>query len=184
MAGGVERPYFKHSIAQLEGLFEQSQSDPHVLGILAHELEFRATDRAARLRARVTEVVAFVSIKRVNAAGAGEATSSADHTASVIAFPKNPGRQPTPVPVQPEALTKTPTPPPIDLGELPSIPIPRNTNEPAAILAAWTALEALSPQTYRRPEDLASGDRSCVANLSTSHVPWGAGERSRPKRQL
>lgn len=184
MAGGVERPYFKHSIAQLEDLFEQSQSDPHVLGILAHELEFRATDRAARLRARVTEVVTFVSIKRANAVGAGATAPSADHTASVIAFPKNPGRQSTSVPVQPEALTKTPTPPPIDLGELPSIPIPQNTNEPAAILAAWTALEALSPQTYRRPEDLASGDRSCVANLSTGRVPWGTGERSRPKRQL
>jgi hypothetical protein len=72
----------------------------------------------------------------------------------------------------------------MDLGELPSIPSPQNANQPAAILAAWTALEALSPQTYRRPEDLAPGDRSCVVNLSTAHVPWEIGERSRPKRQL
>ncbi len=72
----------------------------------------------------------------------------------------------------------------IDPGKLGSIPIPHHTNEPAAILATWTALEALSPQTYRHPEDLAAGDPSCVANLSTGRVPWGTGERSRPKRQL
>lgn len=60
-----------------------------------------------------------------------------------------------------------------------------NRRETAAILAAWTALEALSPQTYRRPEDLAAGgDRRCVADLLTGHVPWETGERSLPKKQL
>jgi hypothetical protein len=72
----------------------------------------------------------------------------------------------------------------MDLGEPPPIPIPQNANEPAAILAAWTALEALSPQTYRRPEDLVAGDRSRVASLLAARVPWEIGERSRPKRQL
>jgi hypothetical protein len=52
------------------------------------------------------------------------------------------------------------------------------------ILAAWTALEALSPQTYRRPEDLGTGDRRCVVDLSTGHLPWLAGEDSRPRKQL
>ena len=93
------------------------------------------------------------------------------------------GRRTTLTREQSEVLTGTPV-PPQDLGELPSIPIPQNANQPAAILAAWTALEALSPQTYRRPEDLAAGDRSCVVNLSTARVPWEIGERSRPKRQL
>lgn len=184
MAGGEGRPYFKHSISQLESVFEQGQSDPRILGILAHELEFRATDRAVRLRARVAELMAAVSIKRVNIVGASGAVPSADYTASIIAFPKSPGRQPTRVGNQLELSTRIAALPLMDLGELPSIPMPRSTNEPAAILAAWTALEALSPQTYRRPEDMAAGDRSCVANLSTGRVPWGIRERSRPKRQL
>jgi hypothetical protein len=72
----------------------------------------------------------------------------------------------------------------MDLGELPTIASPRGSNEPSCILAAWTALEALSPQTYRRPDDLAAGDRRCVADLTTGRVPWGSGERSQPKRQL
>jgi hypothetical protein len=66
-----------------------------------------------------------------------------------------------------------------NLGDLPSFPTPKGTNEPRAILAAWTALEALSPQTYRRPEALAAGDRRCVADLSAGRVPWSTGERSK-----
>jgi hypothetical protein len=31
-------------------------------------------------------------------------------------------------------------------------------NQPQAILKAWTALEVLSPQTYKRPEELISGE--------------------------
>lgn len=60
---------------------------------------------------------------------------------------------------------------------------PISSEEPLRILAAWTALEALSPQTYRRPDDLAA-DRQCVADLTRGVVPWNPGERSRPSRQL
>ena len=45
-------------------------------------------------------------------------------------------------------------------------------------------MEALSPQTYRRPEDLAAGDRSCVADLARASLPWEAGERPRRNRRL
>jgi hypothetical protein len=71
-----------------------------------------------------------------------------------------------------------------DLSTLPSSPAPNGRNEPAAILGAWTALEALSPQTYRRPEDLVGGDRRCFVNVSAGRVPWEIGERSRPNYQL
>jgi hypothetical protein len=63
-------------------------------------------------------------------------------------------------------------------------PVPAGHNEPLALLAAWTALEALSPQTFRRAEDLAAGDRSCVAHFSDGRVPWGTGERPRPNCAL
>ncbi len=45
-------------------------------------------------------------------------------------------------------------------------------------------MEALSPQTYRRPEEMAAGDRSCVADLARDSLPWEAGERSRRNRKL
>jgi hypothetical protein len=45
-------------------------------------------------------------------------------------------------------------------------------NQPLAILSTWTALEALSPQTFRNPEDLASGKREHVVALSEGSLPW------------
>jgi len=58
------------------------------------------------------------------------------------------------------------------------------TNAPESILSAWTALEVLSPATFRKPEDLASGDRSRVARLDTVELPWERCEKSRPKQRL
>jgi AAA domain len=58
-------------------------------------------------------------------------------------------------------------------------------NSPEAILNAWTSLEILSPQVFRRPEDLASGERGVVASLEAGKLPWeGTGERARPKTRL
>lgn len=57
-------------------------------------------------------------------------------------------------------------------------------NEPGSILAAWTALEALSPLTYRRPVDLADGDQRSVVDFGDEVLPWFRGESSRPKYQL
>lgn len=62
--------------------------------------------------------------------------------------------------------------------------MPPVTNAPESILSAWTALEVLSPSTFRKPEDLASGDRSRVTRLDTVELPWERGEKSRPKQRL
>lgn len=51
-----------------------------------------------------------------------------------------------------------------------------NLSDPiVARLASWSALEALSPQTYRKPEDLSSG-RNGVAELNEG-MPWTRNER-------
>ncbi len=71
----------------------------------------------------------------------------------------------------------------IDLGPLPSFSPSSKANDARAILAAWTALEALSPQGYKRPEDMATGDRSRVALLERG-VPWGPNARSKPSYKL
>ncbi|BEO21147.1 hypothetical protein SMQC19_44940 [Serratia marcescens] len=71
----------------------------------------------------------------------------------------------------------------IDLGPLPSFSPTGKSNDARAILAAWTALEALSPQGYKRPEDMTTGDRSRVALLERG-VPWGPNVRSKPSYKL
>jgi hypothetical protein len=184
MAEKEERPYFENSISQLEELFEQLKADPNSLRALDFELSFRTTNRAAKLRSKVAAILAAISIKPDTAVVADGGTSSTDHSTSAVAFSEKRGSRTDLTQGRPGPLKSTPVPVPIDPGELPSIPIPQNANQPAAILAAWTALEALSPQTYRRPEDLVAGDRSCVAGLSAARLPWEIGERSRPNRQL
>lgn len=63
--------------------------------------------------------------------------------------------------------------------------MPAIDNVPVSILKAWTALEALSPQTFLKPEDLVNGDRRAVASLDTGRLPWsGEGEQARPKSRL
>jgi len=54
-------------------------------------------------------------------------------------------------------------------------------NGPADILAAWLALEVLSPQTFRTPEDLADGDRRRIAPL-TPKLPWETDREPPPPR--
>ncbi len=70
-----------------------------------------------------------------------------------------------------------------DFGPLPSFESTGRKNDPQAILAAWTALEALSPQSYIRPEDMASGDRTRVAFFE-HELPWGPDARDKPNHRL
>ncbi len=51
-------------------------------------------------------------------------------------------------------------------------PHPGPDDRPGSILSAWTALEALSPQTFGSPRDLADGDLSRLADLTLAPLPW------------
>lgn len=58
------------------------------------------------------------------------------------------------------------------------------TNVPTSILDTWIALEVLAPQTFKRPEALAGGDRRAVASLGEK-LPWeGIGEKAHPNTRL
>ncbi len=57
-------------------------------------------------------------------------------------------------------------------------------DRPEDILSAWTALEVLSPMTYRKPSDMADGEQRRIADI-TGSLPWRPpGEGSRPGKQL
>ena len=83
MAREADRPYFRHSISELEALFSRSRMDRHALHALDHELRCRATDRAARLRAHVSNALATLATKEDHHRPAGEGTVDAGSTAAV-----------------------------------------------------------------------------------------------------
>lgn len=163
------RPYLKLRVAELEAVFEASASDPDICRDLIAELCHRKTDRAVALLARVS-----MATHETVAAPAPPRDTSGQKTRPLPA-----PQQPSERPAAPETTSAVPP-----IQRAPARPAPPVTNSPGAILSAWTALEALSPQTYREPADLANGDRYNVAPLDAGTLPWERGERSRPNYQL
>jgi hypothetical protein len=151
---GGERPYSKLTIGQLEGMFANRRMDSAFLRTIDRELGFRETDRDRRLRVRVGKSLAAMP----NAKTASSVRPS-------VAKPALPQRPPLP-------------------SRLSHVPSVDTVDTPEAILSAWTAMEALSPQTYRKPEDMAAGDKSCVAELGAGVLPWETGETSRKNYRL
>ena len=64
-------------------------------------------------------------------------------------------------------------------------PDARTLNTPIDICKAWTALEALSPQTFRTPEDLVRDSRTELVRIDRGPLPWsGDGEFVPPRKRL
>lgn len=164
----MSRAYMQTGIAELERLFETSREDRRLLGALRDELVKRSTERAGRLRRKVeAELAREVDAAPVRAA---PASGPVDRTVAVEPSPAQPSLATSPG--KPERKQPRPHPPVRDQAE--------------DVLSAWTALEVLSPATYRKPEDLAQGDRWLIAKLGAGRpLPWmGEGEKSRPKKRL
>jgi hypothetical protein len=162
----MRRPFLKAGIAELEAEFDRRRSDPSFLQALLDELSHRSNRRAAELKDRALQALGTAT-KTV-----GSQTERAS-TRAETSFP----------PAMPLFITPAP-----EGGEQRSS-APRNlaalTNSPPSILSAWTALEVLSPPSFRRPEELAGGDRNAVAPLAEERLPWeGTGERSRKNTRL
>ncbi len=155
------RPYFSWRIDKLESLYRASPDDRNLAQALLDELEHRHTDRAMALRSEVAKSMEEFKQSRNDLPDASLAFVKPQRTSSLDSA----SRRPMPAVVK---VTRSFT----DM-----------RNAPAAILASWVALEALSPQTYRKPADLAGDDASRVASLDKG-LPWMRQERSRPGYQL
>jgi len=181
----MNRRYFHSSIHELETLFENRKDDGFVLKALQDELAHRKTERAVKLRSRVARrltqlgvcssksklqehSVQFEQVPNIKSDGIVEACADL-----LMVQPKSVD-QPYPISTTLQAQVKNHS----------QRAIPRITNAPESILSAWSALEVLSPPSFRRPEDLASGDRKRVAKLDGLQLPWERGEISRPKQRL
>jgi hypothetical protein len=174
-----KRLYVQHSIAQLETLFAQSKNDPMVVGQIEHELSFRKTDRAAKLRLSTQEFLLSPATSR--------SRPVATKPKTLARKPAAPRTDVPPPPVKPDGSERIAAAADAwaeDIEET-FVPVrPTEPNTPLGVLGAWTALEALSPQTYKRPYDLKIGQYGSVAELGEGPLPWERGEKSRPKRQL
>lgn len=163
----MSRPLLNRKIEELEVEFASRKADKSFLRLLLAELEHRSTPRAVGLRRRVSGELSLemADVDARPAAGAGN-------------------EQPqTTEPALGPMVTDIPRPGSGKDGRAAG-PMPPVTNAPDAILAAWTALEVLSPQSFRREADLAGGDVRAIARLGGSRLPWETGEKSRPGFKL
>jgi hypothetical protein len=154
----MQRPFFNESIVKLEAYFEDKKGDQSFLAQLETELSHRSTERAQKLKAKVQKAIE----SKVNS---------------------------------PRSLNQNLAIAMKEVIETNAIPIENAihngnnrpaTNRPHDIVAAWTALEVLSPQSFRKPEDLAAnGDKRLIASLDSGKMPWmGEGEKSKPNFKL
>ena len=170
---------------ELEEKFEKAKYNIDELRLIEAELQHRSTNRAHRL---LHATLAGIANHSYEPAPEGIIPTSLEESA--------PQSQEAPITSQIEMpLTESESirPEKSDDNSLPKLFSytarasriqPEQPNEPEAILASWSALEALSPQTYKRPEDLGSGDPRIVAKFNIDKVPWNPRERSKPKYKL
>jgi len=165
-------------------LFENRKDDGSVLKALQDELAHRETERAVKLRERVVmrltqlEICPSASTLRQHPPQFERAPIIKNDPilkahANTLGVPQKSADYPDLTSTALRARVKNHS----------QQAIPPLTNAPESILSAWTALEVLSPQTFRKPEDLATGDRS-LTRIDTAELPWERGEKSRPKRRL
>lgn len=190
------RPYSQKTIFDLQAIFDRSQAEANELGRIAHELTFRSVPKARALALKVDEALATLAQANV-VPMAAVASSTREPTRPVapphiLVSPHAPVSKPaTVVPIRRDV---PPPPPPsapnsgldvsdVDLGPLPTFKLSGTKDDPQSILAAWTAFEALSPQSYKRPEDLASGDRSRIVQLDRG-IPWGPHAKGKPNYKI
>ena len=162
------RPYQPLRVTDLERVFEGCAGDREVLEAVRAELGHRSTSSAARLLVKVEDALASPSPGQDARSGRPSRNKSRDQPREASSDTASHGSaEPPPW----SSAGPRPAPPPV-------------RDRPEDVLSAWTALEVLSPMTYRNPADMADGDQRRVASLAGA-MPWQPpGERGRPQKQL
>ncbi|MFA7306025.1 MAG: ATP-binding protein [Hyphomicrobium sp.] len=158
----MSRPFFNRSIEALEAEFKRRQDDAPFLRTLLDELEYRSTQRAARLRSRVVECLSLDD----EIADEGAARPRMERRATAD------GPDDLEVDTAPIAEESPAADAALASREHRRTELPPATNDPISILTAWSALEVLSPPSFRRDTDLTGGDRSAVVRLDGTKLAW------------
>lgn len=164
----MSRPHLSKSIDQLEELYAASLSEATTLTELSEELSFRKTPRAREL---ATEV--FNALARHQA----QARADSAHTPRTPLDPLLGPNESTRSGTDPSSTTEAPVRPtlsPLDLKPV------TYTNRASDILDAWSALEVLSPMTFKRRAELAGNIAQNIVSIGPG-LPWDGGSaRSKP----
>lgn len=167
-----KRPLIQKGVAELEKLFDQRRGDPKFLDDLLEELSERKTQRAQELRQRAMQARGTIAQRSALSVDTREAAVESPTISAV-----------KPVERSASPVSRVASAPAITIRPVPGRPPVRN--DPGSILSAWTAMEVLSPPSFRKPEDLAGGDRYRIAQIDKDALPWeDGGEKSRPNQKL
>lgn len=164
----MNRPFFNASIEDLEREYKNASGDIARLKVLEAELVHRL--KRPRGRALATKVAADLA---GHAKAPRKPKVSPAHFVAASQPDKDAPRRPEPSNHAEGAAPARPDPK----------PYPPQSNTPVGVLDAWTALEVLSPPSFRRVEQLAGGDRAAVAKLD-GDLPWERGLKGRPGSRL
>jgi AAA domain len=196
----IPRPYLNKTIVELETLFADPKQDTDVLLLLEAELKHRSVKRAVALASRVREAIASASQANPTALRQGNLFAPPPQAPKTVApvVPKTSSKHPSPSrssgethppkanahqSAVPKHVPSISLPPLLADNEGNSSERPKSDDTSQSILHAWIAMEALSPQSYKRPENLAGDEKRRVAQLSEA-LPWAKGEKSRPNHRL
>ncbi len=162
----MRRQHFQKSIKELEAAYAENSNNEAYCQTLLDELSHRTTQRAQALKKKILSKA-----------------PSREPQQKPLPIPEIDREQPKPkTPREPSPqsqATERQKPAQVDLG--PKLDV---TNDATDILRAWTALEVLSPQSFKREADLVAGDTRRIARLDEAQLPWERGEKSRPKKRL
>lgn len=167
-----QRPYFQKSIVELRTIFENFKGNEAELKLLALELSNRKVQKAKLLGKEVEAALKYLNFSKPIKITLP--SRPLDESSSSSATPSK-SRQ-----IEPLCDQK----PSFELTELSSVPPAEMKDDPLSILSAWTAFEALSPQSYKQPKDLASGENSRVVLLKGEVLPWKRGFKAKPNYRL
>jgi hypothetical protein len=194
------RPYVNQRIDALEAIFANSLVDLSTLKLLSEELSHRSVPRAAALKLKVAGAIAQAEgdqavktsknpaakrdletdLEFINELELAEATDGFEEAVSQFARGLSKVIDGDHAAFDLSDLMEGE----IEASELVTVAEAPIKNEPADIVEAWTALEVLSPQTYKKPEELWNGDPQSVARLNRPQLPWEVGEKAKKSTQL
>lgn len=156
------RKYFKYRIVELEEIYNGIRDDYATLEELEEELTYRSTKRARELRQKVKNHLS----EDITMNNESASNNKQDLTNEKINW---------------DTLIKDSLSRPVNEKDiLNSKPL---ENNPEDIIDSWTVIECLSPQSYKRPEDLVFGLNS-LAYIHNNKEPWFNNEKAKPKYQL
>lgn len=173
----IARTYMNKNIIELEEIFDNNYSDIFYLKKLNQELEFRKTKKSKVLKIKVEN-----QLQELNTASS-ENRKATETYSSDFSIVSPPLIQSAFLEELDEAASMNEVGPPIIPPQLP--PKPDISNKSTQVLSAWTALEVLSPSSFKKTDDLVPGDPKRIANIQNKALPWENGlETSRPKHRL